>query len=130
MQALLFITLCRISGVPARWQSGWFLNPIRPSPHDWTQFYIEPYGWLHADPSFGGHMKSVEKYHKFYFGNMDHFRLIANTEISSEFTPPKKHYRSDNVDNQRGEVEWKQGNVYYDKWSYELKVMAHEMVMH
>lgn len=130
VQALLFITLCRISGVPARWQSGWFLNPIRPSPHDWAQFYIEPYGWLHADLSFGGHMKSVEKYHKFYFGNMDNFRLIANTEISSEFTPPKKHYRSDNVDNQRGEVEWKQGNVYYDKWSYELKVLAHETVMH
>ncbi|MCX8183868.1 MAG: transglutaminase-like domain-containing protein, partial [Crenarchaeota archaeon] len=34
VQAILFITLCRISGVPARWQSGWYLNPIRPSPHD------------------------------------------------------------------------------------------------
>lgn len=68
----------------------------------------------------------MEKYHKFYFGNIDHFRLIANTEISSEFTPLKKYYRSDNVDNQRGEVEWKGGNIYYDKWSYELKVIAHE----
>ena len=126
VQALLFITLCRISGVPARWQSGWFLNPIRPSPHDWAQFHIEPYGWLHADPSFGRHRRSVEKYHRFYFGNMDHFRLIANTEISSEFTPPKRHYRSDTVDNQRGEVEWREGNTYYDKWSYELKVLAHE----
>jgi len=128
VQALLFITLCRISGVPARWQSGWFLNPIRPGPHDWAQLHIEPYGWLHADPSFGGHMNAVEKYHKFYFGNMDHFRLVANAEISSEFTPPKDHYRSDNVDNQRGEIEWKGGNIYYDKWSYELKVLAHEMI--
>ena len=93
VQALLFITLCRISGVPARWQSGWYLNPIKPSPHDWAQFYIEPYGWLYADPSFGGHRKSIEKYHKFYFGNIDHFRLIANIDISSEFTPPKTHYR-------------------------------------
>jgi hypothetical protein len=126
VQALLFITLCRISEVPARWQSGWYLNPIKPGPHDWTQFYIEPYGWLHVDPSFGGHRKSVEKYHKFYFGNIDHFRLIANIEISSEFTPPKKYYRSDNVDNQRGEVEWKNGNIYYDKWDYELEVLAHE----
>lgn len=126
VQALLFITLCRISGVPARWQSGWYLNPIKPSPHDWAQFYIEPYGWLYADPSFGGHRKSIEKYHKFYFGNIDHFRLIANIDISSEFTPPKTHYRSDNVDNQRGEVEWKGGNIYYDKWNYELRVLAHE----
>lgn len=128
VQALLFITLCRISGIPARWQSGWYLNPIRPSPHDWAQFYVEPYGWLHADPSFGGHEKSVQKYHKFYFGNIDHFRLIANIDISSKFTPPKTHYRSDNVDNQRGEVEWKDGNIYYDKWNYELKVIAHESI--
>lgn len=128
VQALLFITLCRISGVPARWQSGWYLNPIRPSPHDWAQFYVEPYGWLYADLSFGGHEKSVEKYHRFYFGNIDHFRLIANIDVSSQFTPPKTHYRSDNVDNQRGEVEWRGGNVYYDKWNYELKVLAHESI--
>jgi len=128
VKALLFITLCRISGIPARWQSGWFLNPIRPSPHDWAQFYVEPYGWLYADPSFGGHEKSVEKYHKFYFGNIDHFRLIGNIDISSDFTPPKTHYRSDNVDNQRGEVEWKGGNVYYDKWNYKLKILAHKTI--
>jgi len=128
VQALLFITLCRIIGIPARWQSGWFLNPINPRPHDWAQFYIEPYGWLHADLSFGGREKEVEKYHKFYFGSIDHYRLIANIDISSNFTPPKLHYRSDNVDNQRGEVEWKGGNIYYDKWSYELKVLAHRSV--
>jgi hypothetical protein len=128
VQALLFITLCRISGIPARWQSGWHLNPVRPSPHDWAQFYVEPYGWLHADLSFGGHEKSVQKYHKFYFGNIDNFRLIANTDISSKFTPPKTHHRSDNVDNQRGEVEWKDGNIYYDKWNYELKVLAHNSI--
>jgi len=128
VQALLFITLCRISGIPARWQSGWYLNPIRPSPHDWAQFYVEPYGWLHADPSIGGHEKAIEKYHRFYFGNIDHFRLIANIDISSKFTPPKTHHRSDNVDNQRGEVEWKGGNIYYDKWNYELTVLAHESI--
>ena len=128
VQALLFITLCRISGVPARWQSGWYLNPISPSPHDWAQFYVEPYGWLYADPSIGGHRKTVEKYHRFYFGNIDHFRLIANTDISSEFTPPKKHYRSDTVDNQRGEVEWEGGNLYYNKWTYKLKVLSHKII--
>lgn len=126
VQALLFITLCRISGVPARWQSGWYLNPIRPSPHDWAQFYVEPYGWLYADPSFGGRWRKVEKYHKFYFGNIDHYRLVINTDLSTNLTPPKRHFRSDPVDNQRGEVEWTGGNLYYDKWTYELKVLSHE----
>jgi len=126
VMALLFITLCRILGVPARWQSGWQLNPIKPSPHDWAQFYVEPYGWLYADPSFGGHEISREKYHRFYFGSIDHFRLVANADICSEFYPPKKYYRSDVVDNQRGEVEWMGGNVYFDGFNSELRVLSQE----
>jgi len=126
VMALLFMTLCRISGVPARWQSGWYLNPIRQSPHDWAQFYAEPYGWLYADPSFGGHETSDERYHKFYFGSIDHFRLLANAGICSDFHPSKTHYRSDVVDNQRGEVEWRGGNVYLDGFTSELKVLSAE----
>lgn len=124
VMALLFITLCRISGVPARWQSGWQLNPIRQSPHDWAQFYVEPQGWLYADPSFGGHEISNERYHRFYFGSIDHFRLVANADICSDFYPSKTHYRSDAVDNQRGETEWTGGNVYFDGFTSELKLLS------
>lgn len=127
IQALLFITLCRISGIPARWQSGWYLNPSRSSPHDWAQCLIEPYGWLYVDPSFGGHMKDKPEYHRFYFGNIDHFRLITNIDISSKFSPEKIHYRSDTVDNQRGEMEWKEANLYFDKWDYQMKLLSHQV---
>ena len=38
--ALLFITLCRIAGIPARWQSGLAVRPGRVGPHDWAMFYL------------------------------------------------------------------------------------------
>ena len=54
IQALLFITLCRIAGIPARWQSGLFASARSIIAHDWAQYYIAPFGWLFADCSFGG----------------------------------------------------------------------------
>jgi len=123
MQALLFITLCRIAGVPARWQSGWYVFPLRPGMHDWAQFYVEPYGWLYADPSFGN-MRHGEKWrNEFYFGSIEGYRMAANVEVSAQFDPPKQHFRSDPVDNQRGEVEWREGNLYYDVWEYDFKIL-------
>lgn len=51
VMALLFITLCRCAGIPAHWQSGLITRPDFCGAHDWTMFYIAPYGWLYADPS-------------------------------------------------------------------------------
>jgi hypothetical protein len=48
VMALLFITLCRIAGVPARWQSGLHATPDDSGAHDWAMFYIAPYGWPSA----------------------------------------------------------------------------------
>ncbi|MDE6108650.1 MAG: transglutaminase-like domain-containing protein, partial [Oscillospiraceae bacterium] len=73
VMALLFITLCRIAGIPARWQSGLSVSPDSAGPHDWCLFYIAPYGWLYADPSFGsGARRNGEATRrKHYFGNLD-----------------------------------------------------------
>jgi len=30
--------------------------------------------------------------------------------------------RSETVDFQRGELEWKGGNLYFDKWDYKMEV--------
>ncbi len=106
--ALLFITLCRIAGVPARWQSGLYTTPIEIGMHDWAQFYVAPYGWLFADCSFGNsayHKGAMER-RDFYFGNLDPFRMVAASEFQHEFDPPRKFLRYDPYDNQDGEAEY------------------------
>lgn len=122
--AILFITLLRIAGVPARWQSGWYANPAMkgPSPHDWAQFYVEPHGWLFADLSFGRYWRTRNRIlYEFYFGNIDSFRTVFNLDMMGNFYPPKKYLRSDLVDNQRGEVETEDRNIYYDQIEYKLE---------
>ncbi len=108
VQALLFITLCRCVGIPARWQSGLYVTPHYVGCHDWAEFYIEPYGWLFADPSFGGgaYRRGDKESWNFYFGNVDPFRMPAASEFQHEFDPPKKHLRDDPYDNQVGECEY------------------------
>lgn len=107
IQALTFITLCRIAGIPARWQSGLEVEVPEPGCHDWAQFYVEPFGWLFADCSFGGTAKRVgsDERWKFYFGNLDPFRMVANSRYQTDFDPPKFCDRADPYDNQEGEIE-------------------------
>ncbi|MEF3280152.1 MAG: transglutaminase-like domain-containing protein [Elusimicrobiota bacterium] len=126
-QAILFITMLRIAGVPARWQSGWFITPYFASPHDWALFYIKPYGWLPADLSFGGARRSKEEFRKFYFGNLDGFRMVANDDFMKDFKPAKKFFRSDPCDNQIGEVENKEKNIY--DFNYRIKIISFKNIM-
>lgn len=107
IQALLFIALCRIAGIPARWQSGLMAEPNDVGSHDWAQFYLEPYGWLFCDPSIGGaawRAGASERWN-FYFGNLDPFRFVAAGEFQAPFDPPKRKARLDPYDNQDGEAE-------------------------
>lgn len=109
--ALLFITLCRAAGVPARWQSGLETSPMEIGMHDWAQFYVAPYGWLYADCSFGSsaYRDGDEAKRDFYFGNLEPFRMCAASEFQHQFDPPMSHMRYDPYDNQDGEAEYEDG---------------------
>ena len=106
VMALLFITLCRLCGIPARWQSGLYAMPGDTGSHDWAMFYIAPYGWLWADVSFGSSSRrnGEEWRRKHYFGSMDPWRMVANSAFQAPLTPPDLAVRQDPYDNQRGEM--------------------------
>lgn len=126
IKSLLFITLCRYNGVPAKWQSGWMLHPGQVNLHDWAEAYFEGYGWVPVDQSFGITKSDDTDVNYFYLGGMDSYRLIVNDDIAQPLFPAKLFPRSETVDFQRGEVEWKKGNLYFDKWDYDMKVKYSE----
>lgn len=105
--ALTFITLCRCAGIPAQWQSGLTAEPDFIGGHDWVRFFVEPFGWIYADPSYGtGAVRlGKEERRQFYFGNLDPYRMVANSAFQQNFTIPKEHWRADPYDNQLGEME-------------------------
>jgi transglutaminase-like putative cysteine protease len=130
-EALLFMTLCRMNGIPARWQSGWNTFPGAKSIHDWLEIYLAPYGWVPVDPYMGIYAmryattlkpEQRRELRDFYFGGLDQYRMIANSDHNQPLDPPKQSMRSDDVDFQRGELEAGGHNLYFDQYSYDLKV--------
>lgn len=124
MVSLLFITMARCAGIPAKWQSGWMMHPGNENLHDWAGAYFEGVGWVPVDQSFGRvkSAKGDDDAFYFYTRGLDSYRLIVNDDFSADFYPAKIHYRSENIDFQRGEVEWRGGNLYFNKWKYNMKI--------
>ena len=124
VQSILFITMARIAGVPARWQSGWETKRDGDdSMHDWAEAYIAPWGWLPIDQSYGIRRDSNDpKIREFYIGHQDSYRIIFNLDYGCPLHPPKKSLRSEPADFQRGEVEMDGRNLYFDEWDWDMKI--------
>lgn len=119
---LTFITMARYAGIPAKWQSGWMLHPGEINLHDWAQAYFEGIGWVPVDVSFGLVPNENDDVYHFYLGGIDGYRYYVNEDYSGNFFPAKNHLRSETVDFQRGEVEWRGENLYFGRWSYRMNV--------
>ena len=121
-QTLLLMTLLRLNGIPSRWQSGWvYSDGDYDNMHDWGWLYLAPYGWVPMDVTFGRMQSGDPQIDAFYLGGLDAYRLAFNDDFSRPFVPQKQHFRSETVDSQRGEVEWRGGNLYFDRWDYEFE---------
>lgn len=122
---LLFMTLCRIAGIPCRWESGLVINKGGGwNMHDWCEAYFEGFGWVPIDQSagvapYGPEFSDLEWY---YFGSTDSYRIIINNAWGRDLEPKKWYPHSDMVDFQLGEVEWKGGNLYRDCWDPDLDI--------
>ncbi len=126
--ALLFITMCRCAGIPAEWQSGFAAEPEFVGGHDWARFYVEPFGWLFADPSFGvsSNRNENEERRMFYFGNLDPYRMVANRAFQAPFTVDKRYFRTDPYDNQYGEIETEDRGLRYDEYKRKAEIVSFE----
>lgn len=125
LQSLLFITLCRYNGIPARWESGITVEDGGTGMHDWAAAYFEGAGWRPVDCSFGGGAMVYDNREAadFYFGNIDPYRVVFNTKVMAEFQPPKHHFRLDPYDSQTGEAEREDRMLTRSDFTGQSKVM-------
>lgn len=122
MQTLLLMSILRYKGIPVRWQSGWKVPPGFRNLHDWCEVWFEGTGWVPLDISYGLQYSNDKRTREFYITGIDSWRLIVNDGIAGRLVPEKEFMRSEPYDFQRGEVEWKGGNLYFDKWDYQMKI--------
>ncbi|MDQ3229359.1 MAG: transglutaminase-like domain-containing protein [Pseudomonadota bacterium] len=120
-QTLLLMTLLRFNGIPARWQSGMvYSDGSYDNLHDWGWMYLAPYGWIPMDVTTG-RLSGDPSLEWFYLGGLDAYRIAFNDDYGTDLVPAKTHFRSETVDSQRGEAEWRGGNLYFDQWDYTFK---------
>ncbi|MHA1409997.1 MAG: transglutaminase domain-containing protein [Candidatus Odinarchaeia archaeon] len=80
----LFCALCRAAGIPARWIQGETYSNKQTEEalgniaHKWAEFYLEGYGWIPVDPTWG----AVRKGH--YFGELDNDHIYITIEGERE----------------------------------------------
>ena len=123
--SLLYISLMRSLGVPARWESGWMLHPVEINYHDWAEVYFEGVGWVPVDVSFGRYPNASDpRARKFYSTGMDSHRLASNLGVCDALYPPKRFVRSETVDFQAGELECSRGNIFYPGWRKSFRVIS------
>lgn len=91
--SLIFTSLCRAVGIPARVVNGHWCCKQKKNYHVWNEFYLPNYGWIPADATDGRIVRDTpeklpgkgDMY--YYFGNLDNGRFISSKGISIQLYP-------------------------------------------
>ncbi len=124
---LAFVSMCRMCGIPARWQGGWAVTQTFSSTpnasssqsttqftadnHDWAMVHLLPYGWIYVDCAFGAEALSENLSYKdmkladYFFGNIDPFMVPTASVPEADLYPAKDYERADKTFNVYGEAE-------------------------
>jgi len=83
---LLFTSMARSAGVPARPVSGYIVHGDKlTQKHIWAEFYIPEFGWMPVDPALGDgagiYDIQVEDPVSFYFGNLENQHICFTRQV-------------------------------------------------
>ncbi len=134
--SLLFMTMCRYAGIPARWQGGWLIYSEYKEPHAWVELFLPPYGWLPVDPSVPAIFNATSHPEvssddivtaiDFYFGSMDRHRLVFSRSFDYTLYPSKSGKRTDPVAFFEGEIEVNEKPLFFDEYDFSVEILAEE----
>ncbi|MFH1956400.1 MAG: transglutaminase-like domain-containing protein [Patescibacteria group bacterium] len=85
----LFVTMCRISGIPARNNTGFVIFPKQRkiSEHGWASIYLKPYGWVDIDPQYASLEKNINIGLRKYFGQRTDYRITLINGFNIQLKP-------------------------------------------
>ena len=115
---IAFVSMCRMCGIPARWQGGWATSEIicpdsdtykeyATTNHDWAMVHLLPYGWIYVDCKSGADAfeNSLTCPVDYFFGNIDPCMVPTASAPGADLYPAKDYERADKMFNAYGEVE-------------------------
>ena len=94
-QSTYFTALCRSIGIPARAVGGYQMITGTPGTHFWAEYYLEGYGWVPVDVtaedsgdwSHNATPDQRKRFKEYYFGSLDPYRYVIQTDTDIPFTP-------------------------------------------
>jgi len=108
----VYVSMCRMCGIPARWQGGWACKDkitdcepgeLKGEGHDWCMLNLMPYGWILADCEFARLCEGELR--DFFFGNIDPCMVPTASVPKANLYPAKDYARADEIYNYYGEAE-------------------------